>query len=109
MRHMPSSELVSLISFLAVLLIFFSIDIRSRTPGDQWHARLFEYSSRIGGISTAAALTLGWVDMFLPDDSERIHVALVAIPGSLGVLCAIILGVEMLFLRDGRPGSANDS
>lgn len=94
---MPSSELVSLISFLAVLLIFFSIDIRNRIRGDAWHELLFEYSSRVGGISTAIALTLGWVDMFLPDESEAIHVALVAAPGSLGVLCAILLGVEMLF------------
>ncbi|MFS3127200.1 hypothetical protein ACLM5J_02225 [Nocardioides sp. Bht2] len=102
MRHMPSSEMVSLISFLAVLLIFFSIDIRSResSVADPWHMRLFEWTSRIGGISTAFALALGWVDLFLPDEGSPIHVALVAAPGSVGVGCAILLGVEMLWQRD---------
>lgn len=104
---MPSSELVGLISFLAVLLIFFSIDIRGRDRGDAWHELLFEYSSRVGGVSTAIALTLGWVDMYLPDESEAIHVALVAVPGSIGVLCAILLGVEMLF-DSGDPDPAGE-
>lgn len=98
---MPSSEMVSLISFMAVLLIFFSIDVRSRDtePADPWHKHLFERTSRVGGITTAIALTLGWVDLFLPDEDSPIHVALIAVPGSLGVLCAIILGVEMLWRR----------
>lgn len=102
MRHMPSSEMVSLISFLAVLLIFFSIDIRSREPDadDPWHAKLFQWTSRIGGVATAVALTLGWVDLFLPDEGSPIHVALVAVPGSVGVGAAVLLGLEMLWQRD---------
>ncbi|MBB3045069.1 hypothetical protein KM427_12975 [Nocardioides sp. LMS-CY] len=101
MRQMPSSEMVSLISFLAVLLIFFSIDIRSRQPSasDPWHVQMFEWTSRVGGVATAAALTLGWVDLFLYDEGNPIHVALVAVPGSLGVGCAIVLGLEMLWQR----------
>lgn len=102
MRDMPSSEMVSLISFLAVLLIFFTIDIRSRESDadDPWHKRLFEWTSRIGGVTTALALTLGWIDLFLPDEGGPIHVSWVAIPGSVGVGCAILLGVEMLWQRD---------
>lgn len=102
MRPMPSSEMVSLISFLAVLLIFFSIDIRHRdsAASDPWHVQLFEWTSRIGGVSTAVALALGWVDLFLPDEGSPIHVALVALPGSVGVGCAIVLGLEMLWQRD---------
>ncbi len=101
MRQMPSSDMVSLISFLAVLLIFFSIDVRSRTTGvsKPWHAHLFEWASRIGGIATAVALALGWVDLFLPDEDSPIHVAFVAAPGSVAVLCAIVLGLEMLWQR----------
>lgn len=104
MRDMPSSELVSLISFLAVLLIFFSIDVRSRGPqaDDPWHVRMFEWTSRIGGLATALALFLGWVDLYLPDDSNTIHVAMVAIPGSIGVGCAIVLGLEMVWQRPAR-------
>ncbi|WP_256074569.1 hypothetical protein [Streptomyces sp. PpalLS-921] len=95
---MPSADMVTLISFLAVLLIFFSIDVRSRDSADSkpWHARLFEWSSRVGGIATALALALGWVDLFLPDETSPIHVVFVAVPGSVAVLCAIVLGLEML-------------
>ncbi|MEU3226487.1 hypothetical protein ABZ695_25475 [Streptomyces sp. NPDC006976] len=105
MRTMPSAEMVSLISFLAVLLIFFSIDVRSRDSGASkpWHARLFEWASRVGGIATALALTLGWVDLFLPDENSAIHVAFVAVPGSVAVLCAIVLGLEMLWQRWEAP------
>lgn len=102
LQSMPSSEMVSLISFFAVLLIFFSIDVRNRprSSEDPWHARVFEWTSRTGGLSTAIALTLGWVDLFLPDDGSLIHVALVAVPGSVGVACAVVLGLEMLWQRD---------
>jgi len=105
MRQMPSSDMVSLISFLAVLLIFFSIDVRSRESAacKSWHARLFEWASRVGGIATALSLALGWVDLFLPDESSPIHVALVAAPGTVAVLCAIVLGLEMLWQREESP------
>ncbi|MBA0052074.1 hypothetical protein E0L36_14545 [Streptomyces sp. AJS327] len=105
MRQMPSSEMVDMIAFLAVLLVFFSIDVRSReSPGSgPWHARLFEWASRLGGIATAVALTLGWVDLFLPDEGSPIHVAFVAVPGTVAVLCAIVLGLEMLWQRRTAP------
>ncbi|GAA4519178.1 hypothetical protein GCM10023096_39770 [Nonomuraea ferruginea] len=101
MRPMPSADMVSLISFLAVLLIFFSIDVRSRESeaADPWHARMFDWTSRSGGICTALALALGWVDLFLPDENSPVHVAFVVIPGSVAVLCAIVLGLEMLWQR----------
>lgn len=107
MRDMPSSELVSLISFLAVLLLFFSIDGRGRIADeeDPWHAKVFEWTSRIGGVTTAFALALGWIDLFLADDLPLIHVGLVAVPGSVAVGCAIVLGLEMLF-RDRSAGVA---
>ncbi|MCW5253609.1 MULTISPECIES: hypothetical protein [unclassified Streptomyces] len=102
MRPMPSADMVGLISFLAVLLIFFSIDVRSRDrPGTgPWHARLFSWASRVGGVCAALSLTLGWVDLFLPDENGLIHVSLVAVPGTAAVLCAIVLGLEMLWQRD---------
>ena len=101
MRQMPSSDMVSLISFLAVLLIFFSIDVRSRVSSSPqpWHAHFFAWASRIGGVSTALSLTLGWTDQFLPDVIRPMNTAFVAAPGSLGVLCAIVLGLEMLWQR----------
>lgn len=91
--------MVSLASFLAVLLIFFSIDIRSREleASDPWHAQLFHWTSRVGGVSAAVALCLGWIDLFLPDEGSPIHVAFVAVPGSVAVACAVTLGLEMLW------------
>lgn len=108
---MPSSELVSLISFLAVLLLFFSIDIRARFPGDDdpWHKKLFDWVSRLGGVSTGIALLLGWVDIFLPDDNTAVHVALVAIPGTVAVGCAIVLGLEMVFQPSTRTSDPEDA
>ncbi|WP_069814809.1 hypothetical protein [Streptomyces sp. TP-A0874] len=105
MRQMPSADMVSLISFLAVLLIFFSIDVRSResAASKSWQASFFEWASRLGGVATALSLTLGWVDLFLPDETSPIHVAFVAAPGSVGVLCAIMLGLEMLWQRRESP------
>ena len=110
MRDMPSSELVSLISFLAVLLLFFSIDVRSRMADDDdpWHKKLFDWVSRVGGVSTAVALALGWVDLFIPDESAGVHVALVAVPGTLAVVCAIVLGLEMIFQPSTRSSRTDD-
>lgn len=98
MRTLAAEEMIGFISFLAVLLIFFAIDIRSRdTDRDLWHELLFEYTSRVGGISAAVALALGWIAVFLDNPTSVIHVALMAIPGSVSVLCAIVLGIEILF------------
>lgn len=103
MRDMPSSDLVSLISFLVALLIFFSIDMKARQRrGDDVSlrkARAFARTSHVGGIATSIALALAWFDLFLPDDNKVIHVLLVAVPGSIGVACTIILSVELLFDR----------
>lgn len=101
MRTLTSAEMIDITALLAVLLIFFSIDLRSREPvGAHWATRLFEWTSRIGGVCTAFALALGWVNHFLPDESTAIHIALVAGPGSIGIACAIVLGIEMLWQRN---------
>ena len=71
MRTITSAEMIDITALLAVLLIFFSIDLRSREPvgTHTWTTRLFEWTSRVGGICTAFALALGWVNHFLPDES----------------------------------------
>lgn len=110
MRDMPSSELVSLISFLAVLLLFFSIDVRSRISDDDdpWHKKLFDWVSRVGGVSTGVALALGWIDLFLPDESTVVHVVMVAGPGTVAVACAILLGLEMIFAPSARASNTDE-
>lgn len=102
MRHIPGSEMVDLVNLFAVLLIFFSIDVRSRKPDDddEWHDKLFEWTSRVGGITAALGLAVAAVDMFIAEEKQAFHVVWVAIPAAIAMLCAIILGIEMLFARD---------
>jgi len=102
MRPVLSNEMMNLIAFFAVLLVFFSIDVRGRevAAGDPLRAHFFAWTSRLGGVMTAVALALGWVDVFIPDEQPFIHVGLIAIPGSLAVLCAIALGIELLFQHE---------
>ena len=106
MRTITSAEMIDITALLAVLLIFFSIDLRSREPAGThtWTTRLFEWTSRVGGICTAFALALGWVNHFLPDESTAIDILLIAGPGSIGIVCAIVLGIEMLW-QPSRPES----
>lgn len=101
MRILAADEMIGFISFLAVLLVFFSIDIRSRdTDRDLWHELLFEYASRIGGVAAAIAIASGWIFVFTESPTAVAHLVLLAIPGSLSVVSAIVLGVEVLFVAD---------
>lgn len=101
MRTLAAEEMIGFISFLAVLLVFFAIDIRSRdTDRGLWHELLFEYTSRIGGISAAIALAAGWVFVFTESPTGLVHLVLLAVPGSISVVSAIVLGVEILFVAD---------
>ncbi len=108
MRILAAEEMIGFISFLAVILVFFAIDIRSRdTDRGLWHELLFEYTSRIGGISAAVSLAAGWVFVFTESPTGVVHLVLLATPGTISVLCAIVLGVEILFVAD-VPDPANN-
>lgn len=107
MRILSAEEMIGFISFLAVLLVFFGIDIRSRdTDRGQWHELLFEYTSRIGGICAAIGIASGWIFTFTDSPTALTHLVLLAVPGSLAVAGAIILGVEILFLTEVPPPSS---
>lgn len=111
MRDMPSSELVSLISFLVVLLLFFSIDTKARERrGDlSLKGRIYHWVGHTGGIATGLALIVAWIDLWLHDDDPTIHVSYIAIPGSIGVLCAVLVGLEMLLERAGEDDSPDSA
>ncbi|HLS04180.1 MAG TPA: hypothetical protein VK030_05405 [Actinomycetales bacterium] len=104
MRQIPGSEMIDLVNLFAVLLIFFSIDVRARKPDDddEWHDKLFEWTSRIGGITAALGLALAGISMFIAEEKHGFHVMWVAVPAGIAMTCAIVLGVEMLFVRDRR-------
>lgn len=102
MRQVPSSDMVSLISFLAVLLIFFSIDVRWRTSlsSKPWHARLFEWASRLGRQDrdrSGAGSGMGGPVPLRPEQSDPCGVR--GRPRIAGGLCTIALGLEMLWQR----------
>src|SRR5690625_4583783 len=103
MRTLAAEEMIGFISFLAVILVFFAIDIRSRdTDRGLWHELLFEYTSRIGGISAAVSLAAGWVFVFTESPTGVVHLVLLAIPGSISGLCAIVRGVATPFVSGVR-------
>lgn len=107
MRDVLPTEMMDFLALFAVLFFFFSLDIRNRVveDDDPWHQHLFSWMPRIGGVSIALAIALCWINLFAPDDNPIIHVWMVAVPGSIAVLCTIVLGLEMLFLPNTKPAS----
>lgn len=116
MRELDSADLGILLSVFAVLLIFFGIDFRlsrSDTTRHRRRALAFAGISLLGNATTALALVLTWVAMFLPPDAEQIDTWLVFVPGSIAALCAVVLTGEVavsraLRLTRQRRGSADD-
>lgn len=110
---MPVSELqrdqlVELAGLLVTLLIFFSIDAKYRFNRKASSTKtLFRLSSISGGIATVVALAVVWVEQFLPEDNTSIHVLAYFVPASLAILAAVVLSIEVLFLRK-SPSSSED-
>lgn len=102
MRDLEPSDLGVLLSVFAVLLIFFGIEFRiSRRSAKKHHRRALIYAamSLLGEAATAVAFVLTWVSLFLPPDTEGVDTVLVFVPGSIAVLCAVILTVESVTER----------
>lgn len=97
MRELDPLDLGVLLSVFAVLLIFFGIDFRVSRREAKRHQRsalLFAGVGLLGEAMTAIALVLTWVSLFLPPEAERIDTLLVFVPGSVAMLCAVVLTVE---------------
>ena len=104
MRELTADDLGILLSVFAVLLIAFGIDFRlSRRTATRHHRRavVFAVVSLVGELATAVALVLTWVALWSPAAWERIDDLLVFIPGSIAVLCAVVLTVETVIARFG--------
>ncbi len=102
MRDLQPSDLGVLLSVFAVLLIFFGIEFRiSRRSARRHHGRALIYAamSLVGEAATAVALVLTWISLFLPPEAEAVDTALVFAPGSVAVLCAVVLTVESVTER----------
>lgn len=100
MEELHGDQLVELASLIVTLMIFFSIDAKYRFKRGRSPARgLFRVTSMVGGVSTAIALTVVWVEMFLPDENKAIHMLVYFVPASIAVIAALILAIEVIFLR----------
>lgn len=102
MRELDALDLGVLLSVFAVLLIFFGIDFRVSRRSAHRHrerALLFTGVSLLGEVATVVALILTWVALFLPPEAEGIDTVLVFVPGSIAILCAVVLTVESVTAR----------
>lgn len=97
MRELSAADLGMLLSLFAVLLIAFGIDFHvSKRSAAQHRGRalFFVGVSLVGEAMTALALVLTWVALWSPAAWEHIDDLLVFIPGSIAVLCAVVLTGE---------------
>ncbi|SDH26942.1 hypothetical protein [Microbacterium pygmaeum] len=116
MRELSAADLGMLLSVFAVLLIAFGIDFHvSRRSARQHRGRalFFVGVSLVGEAMTALALVLTWIALWSPAAWEQIDDLLVFIPGSIAVLCAVVLTGEktvgrVLAVRGHGDGSTSD-
>lgn len=97
MRELSADHLAMLLSVFAVLLIAFGIDFHLSRRAVARHRRgaiTFGVVSLVGEVMTAVALVLTWIAVWSPVAWERIDNLLVFIPGTLAVLCAVIITAE---------------
>ncbi|MEQ4300129.1 hypothetical protein ABNF97_01840 [Plantactinospora sp. B6F1] len=94
MRELSNDDLGLLLSVFVLLLIAFGIDFHMSTRAAQRHRRgaIFAgFVSLVGECTTAVTLVLTWVALWSPAAWERIDNLLVFIPGTIAVLCAVLL------------------
>ncbi|MFT4086512.1 MAG: hypothetical protein QM658_05050 [Gordonia sp. (in: high G+C Gram-positive bacteria)] len=102
MRELTADDLGLLLSLFAVLLLAFAANFHFSGKEVRRHRRLalgFVVVNFVGEISTVVALGLTWVALWRPKAWERIDDMLVFVPGSIAVLCAVILTVESVQSR----------
>ncbi|KDA05626.1 hypothetical protein DC31_14365 [Microbacterium sp. CH12i] len=112
MRELTPDHLGLLLSVFAVLLIAFAIDFRFSTRSARQHHRailFFGVVALVGELMTALALVLTWVALWSPAAWEMIDDLLVFIPGSIAILCAVILTIDKIVSRLERLRPTADS
>lgn len=102
MRELSTDDLGLLLSVFALLLISFAIDFHVAKGAVARHRRralFFASVAMVGEFMTALALVLSWVALWSPAAWEKIDDLLVFIPGSIAMLCAVVLTVEKTLAR----------
>lgn len=115
MRDLSADDLGVLLSVFAVLLLAFGVDFHMsrRESGGRRRAFVFDVVSVIGELTTAIALVLTWVALWSPFAWEHIDDLLVFVPGSVAVVCAVVITAQKSFSRLSEQrrerGSATDA
>ncbi|WP_300265764.1 hypothetical protein [Microbacterium sp.] len=102
MRELTTDDLGLLLSVFAVLLIAFGIDFHFSTRAGAKHRRapwFFGIVTLIGELMTALALVLTWVAVWSPAAWEAIDDMLVFIPGTIAIICAVVLTIDKILAR----------
>ncbi|MBO1901754.1 hypothetical protein J4H92_07295 [Leucobacter weissii] len=109
LQELGTGQLVEFAGLLVTLMIFFSIDAKYRFSRTGGTARiLFHGASIVGGIATAVGLVVVWIEMFLPEEDRTIHLLMYFVPASVSVLAALVLAVEVIFLRRDQSERESD-
>jgi len=101
-RELTTDDLGLLLSVFAVLLIAFGIDFHFSTKAVTKHRRatwFYAIVTLIGELMTAVALVLTWVALWSPAAWEAIDNLLVFIPGTIAIVCAVILTLDKITAR----------
>lgn len=102
MRDLTADDLGVLLSFFAVLLIAFGFNFhvsRKQIQSNPKTARFFLTISAVGEGFTVIALILTWISLFLPAEFNMIDTWFVFIPGSIALICAVIITTETVLNR----------
>ncbi len=102
MRELGSDEFGIMLSFFAVLLLAFAANFHFSRKAIRRHrvaALGFVLVSFLGEISTVISLVLTWVALWSPHAWEEIDDLLVLVPGSIALLCAVVLTFESVYAR----------
>lgn len=102
MRTLTADDLGLLLSLFAVLLLAFAANFHFSRKAVHRHRKAaiaFVVLTFVGELSTVVALMLTWVALWSPAAWDRIDDLLVFVPGTLSILCAVLLTVESVWSR----------
>ncbi|MEZ5209501.1 hypothetical protein [Gordonia sp. (in: high G+C Gram-positive bacteria)] len=102
MRDLTPDDFGILLSLFAVLLLAFAANFQFSSKAVRRHRKVaiaFVVVNFIGEISTVIALLLTWVALWSPKAWEQIDDLLVLLPGSLAIVCGVVLTIESVIAR----------
>ncbi|MGB6246241.1 hypothetical protein [Gordonia sp. (in: high G+C Gram-positive bacteria)] len=102
MRELTTDDLGLLLSLFAVLLLAFAANFHFSRQAVHRHRKAaiwFVVICFLGELSTVIALVLTWVAVWSPAAWDRIDNMLVFVPGSIAMVCAVLLTIESVYAR----------